>query len=142
MADNSGALRLFWPDIDDATSAKAASRIAVWTCAIWCVWNAAVVTYARVQGDPNTLRLGAFAYLDFLVFAVLGALIWRMWRTAAVLAFAIYLIEQIVSFMNTGIAPVSIVSVALLLFYVSGMRGTFLFHRFGTVAHESNDVAP
>ena len=56
MADNSGPFKLFWPEIDDISSAKAASRLGAWACLIVCVFTGAVLTYKISQSDSASAK--------------------------------------------------------------------------------------
>jgi len=139
MSD-SGIFGLFWPDIDDAASAKAASRLGFWAAVWMCVWTAAVVTYGLTRDAANPSPIGAYAYLDALVFAVLAWGIWRLWLAAAIIALALFLLEQVFAYFRTGSMVGLIMPVVLTLFFISGVRGTFAYRKLSKTS-ESEPMA-
>jgi hypothetical protein len=71
------------------------------------------------------------ALVDAAIFAVLGLLARRMSRVAAVSALALFILERAYTAYTRGVTPVmGIVALVLLLAFISGVRGTFAYHRF------------
>lgn len=130
MADNSGLFKLFWPAIDDVSSAKAASRLGVWACVLGFVFTSAMFTYQLAQtGSPTGSPLYA-GYIDCGIFALLAVGIWMMWRSASIAALALFLVEQVLAGLRAHAMVGLVVPVLLTLFLISGVRGTVLFRRY------------
>ena len=130
MADNSGPFRLFWPEIDDVSSAKAASRLGVFGSVGFAILTAGTVTYGLQQEDWPSGAEAWYGYVDAVVFAVLAIGIWLMWRTAAVAALALFLLEQALATIEAGQLVGFLVPILITLFLISGVRGTLGYHKY------------
>jgi hypothetical protein len=130
MADNSSLFRLLWPEIDDAESAMAASRLGVFAAVLYSVSSAVVVTY-RLLHAPGAVWASPAAYLAYLdaaIFAALAVGIFRLWRSAAIVAAVLLFAEQVFGAIRAH--ATGILSFVLVLFMISGARGTVLFHKY------------
>ena len=119
-----------WPDIDDVEDARAASRMAMWASFL----VAGVTVVVAIAG---ALGLGLSALADAAIFLALGFGISRVSRVAASLAFALFIVERVVLFSQTGNTG-GILGIVLLLCFGNGLRGTFAFHRLKKAAAMSD----
>jgi|HubBroStandDraft_2_1064218.scaffolds.fasta_scaffold1416984_1 hypothetical protein len=129
MANNANPFRLFWPEIDDAASAKAASRLGAIAAILYCLQLAGTATYVivrNVRASPDEIQ---FAYVAALIYAVLAAGIWQLWRAPAIVAFVLYLAYQVLSAIIEGGISGYIIVGALTLFFLSGVRGTLAYKK-------------
>jgi O-antigen ligase len=130
MADNSSLFRLLWPEIDDADSAKAASRLGVFGAALFSVGSAALVTYGLIRMHGAVSSANASAYLGAVIFAVLAFGIFKLWRSAAIAALLLFLAVQVLAGLRAHGMVGFVMPIVLALFMSSGVRGTVLFHKF------------
>jgi hypothetical protein len=130
VADNSGPFKLFWPQIDDVTSARAASRLGTWACILICIFTGGMITYQIARSAPAAAGPLYSGYIDSGIFALLALGIWRMWRSAAIVSLALFIIEQVLAGMRAHVMVGLVVPVLLTLFLISGVRGTFAFRRY------------
>jgi hypothetical protein len=138
MADNSSLFRLLWPEIDDADTAKAASRLGVFGALLYSVASAAMVTYHLLHIQTPVSWATAIAYLDAAIFAVLALGIFRLWRSAAIVAVVLLAAEQLLGAIR--VHATGILSIVLVLFMISGARGTVLFHKFSRLEAGGGDA--
>jgi hypothetical protein len=74
--------------------------------------------------------MDAGAFLDAGIFAIAGWRIWRLSRTWAVLALTIFILEGVYAVAVHPLPAVFLIRVTLTLVLISGVRGTFAYHRF------------
>ncbi len=100
--------------------AHASFAVAIITAA-----SAALSVFGVVQlAEPS-------AFFDAMLAGVLGFMIRRMSRAAAVSALAIFIAERLYAGLEHGMnAAVGVLAVILLLGFIVGVRGTFAYHRF------------
>jgi hypothetical protein len=134
MSNNDGLGGLFWPEIDDAQTAKSVSRLGVWAAVVVCLWGTGVVTYGVLKADSNLAPYGVLAYVDAAIFAVLAWGIWRLRRAAAVIALLLFVLEQALAALRTGSMVGLVMPVVLTLFFISGVRGTFAYRKYSTAS--------
>ena len=111
----------WWPAIPDPETAKKVAKNGAWA-AFFC--TVATMGMVLIKAATST------AYLDAALFAVLGLVILRMSRAAAVTATLLFVVERV----NAGIvhnlhAAVGPVAIAVFFGFLNGIRGTFAFHR-------------
>lgn len=120
----------FWPEIADMASAEAAARQGMWA-AFFVAFVTAVVTGLAINGVSfgEGLEFDASAFVDVVIFLLVGLGILAKSRTAAVLGLVFYVYERI--FMLVTVGPKGLlVAVIFILAFVSSVRGTFAIHRF------------
>ena len=85
----------------------------------------------------------AYALVDAAIFAAVAVGLWRYSRTAAILGLAFYLIERVYMWSQFGFHAVAM-AVILTLAFVSGIRGTFSYHRLRSEARadSANPLRP
>ncbi|UHQ20298.1 hypothetical protein LVB87_03815 [Lysobacter sp. KIS68-7] len=121
---------VFWPKIDDLESAINAERLGSWAAfavaAITVVFTTIVVYAGEEIGG-----IGPYAYVDAVMFAVIGWRIRRHSRGFAVAGLALWIVEKGYQIAMTDAAKSgAIMGILLLLMFISGVRGTFAYHRF------------
>jgi hypothetical protein len=129
VANNSNPLRLLWPEIHDMYSAKSASRLGVFASVLMGLIVAGPITYGLFRGIEARTDDMVVAYSVASVYVFLALGIWRMWRTPAIIALALYLVELVALALKQGALNGYIVTVAMGLFFVSGVRGTIGYKR-------------
>jgi hypothetical protein len=138
MADNSGPFKILWPEIDDATSAKAAANLGAFGAGLFALITAGVVTYRALQAPSASPALAG--YIEAAIYALLAFGIWRLWRAAAVIAFILFLAEQVVAGIHAHAMVGFVMPSLLTLFLISGVRGTFLFNKYSRLEVPGADV--
>lgn len=123
--------QLYWPDVGDAEGARRAAGYAAG--AAFCVSgvNAFVAIVSRFGIAIPYMDI--WSLLDAALFAILGIGIRRMWRSAAIIALLLFIIVRIAAGRANGliVATISLIVVAILtVFFISGVRGTFAYHKF------------
>jgi hypothetical protein len=120
-----------WPIITDAASAKFAAKQGM-GAAFFCAGSTLLFVFLARQGMALIQGIDESALVDAGVFAVLGFLILRMSRVAAVAALVLYIIERIVLWTRvSSIGGASIpMMLVIVLCFVSSVRGTFAYQRY------------
>lgn len=98
-----------------------------------CFFVAAVtsiIASISVYTGKSVIGLDAWAFVDAAVFAFAGWRIWKMSRTWAVVALALYVCESVVRLAGSP-KPASglVMTVIFVLALIAGVRGTFAHHR-------------
>jgi len=122
----------FWPDVSDRKNALAAIDESFWVTMLLAAL-AAVSTFIDFARDWQADdRLRGFAGTAFLVGVGLG--IRQKSRIAAVAGFALYVVARLAQWVASGHSG-SIIFLALAsLARWHGVRGTFAFHHFASIA--------
>ena len=118
-----------WPRITDADSAKKAVNLGAGAA----YWVAGLTTVFAVLGIFKIVKLlDASALVDAIAFAVVGFLMMKkMSRGAAVTGLAFYIIERVYMTATKGPSVgLGGIGVPLTLFFITGVRGAFAYHRF------------
>jgi hypothetical protein len=106
--------RIFWPDVTDLYGAKEAIKLGYGACFVVAGLNAIVATFGPKAG-----------FADAIVFGVLGLMLRRKSRTAAVIAIALTSLNIIISLSR---APfVGALTIILFVCLLSSVRGTFAY---------------
>jgi hypothetical protein len=124
-----------WPTITDAVSARFAAKQGM-GAALFCSGTTLVFVYLARQGVAMVQGLNQTALVDAAVFAFLGFAMLRMSRVAAVAALVLFIIERFAMWRSVGgvgVASIPMMAVILLCF-ISGVRGTFAYHRYSDPA--------
>ncbi len=108
-----------WPNVTDEIAAKQAARNAMYGT----FFVAGMTTLFVV------LQMAAVvALIDALLFVLAGIGIAKMYRTAAVLGFTLFMIEKI-TMAFAGQSPVGVMSIAITLLLFTAIRATFAYHK-------------
>jgi hypothetical protein len=128
--------KAYWPELSTASDAekavKAAAFVAFFVAALTGL--ASVLTLLSV-----TRILPGWAIFDALVFGVLGLLILRGSRVAAVLGLILYVIQLVAAIVATGNPAGLIVGLFFTSAFITGVRGTYLLKR---LRGSAEDAAP
>lgn len=108
--------RIFWPEVTDLDGAQEAIRLGYGACFVLAGLNAIVATFGPKAG-----------FADAIVFGVLGLVLRRKSRTAAVIAVALMSLNIIVSISRVPL--VGALTIILFVCLLSSVRGTFAYWR-------------
>ncbi|MGB7971895.1 MAG: hypothetical protein WCF31_08000 [Candidatus Deferrimicrobiaceae bacterium] len=128
MAREGGKRRLtnvFWPAIVDEATARGAAKYGAAICGFSAVASLvmAITGFGFVGNEFE--RYGLIA--SSIIYAVLGLGILRMWLPAAIMALLLFVGDIITSVIHSGEKPV--LDLILLVFFISGVRGTYYYHK-------------
>jgi len=116
--------RVFWPDVRDVEGASEAIKLGSWACFIVAALTAVMAVFGL---------LGA-SVVDAVVFALLGVGLLRKWRTAAVVGFALFTRNIVIS-VGRGQA-MGALAIILIFCFASAVRGTFAYWRLERLGAE------
>jgi len=119
---------LWWPDTGNLEGARAACAAAA-TGAFIVAGVTGIIAVIAIARSSAVMGIDGFAFLDVGIFAVLGFFLRRHSRVAAVLALAMFVAEKISMALKTGGITGWPLAIVLLLCFISGVRGSFGFHR-------------
>lgn len=132
MAISANPLRLLWPRIHDAASARTAARFGAVASILYCLGMAAISIYASFGNSALTLGSSGFVYAHIVAFAALAVGIWRLSRGAAIAALVLFLIDEVIVDVSSGGAQGVVFTGIFALLFVNGVRGTMASKRFAT----------
>ena len=132
-------LEFLYPTITDTKSAKEAVKYGYASSAM----IAAVTTFSFLlkvyeSNTNDTVYILSIIIGNILPMIVLGYFIFRMSRIAAVLALLLCLFELLSKYETSG--SVGMMPI-FLIFFVSSIRGTFLYRKFLLLETAHNEVA-
>lgn len=128
-APKKSAVNALWPVILDEKGARQAAKQGMWA-AFFCAGATTLIVLLQHGGMQFMAGVNDLALLDAGAFALLGMGIRNMSRGAAAGALGLYLIERVVIAGHAGAAGVPIPMIlAITLAFVTGVRGTFTFHK-------------
>ena len=118
-------VNIFWPVIVDEVTARKAAKHGAAVCgysAVACL----VVAFAGFGFAENEVtKVGLI--VSSIIYAVLGLGILKMWLPAAIMALLLFVGDITMSVINSG--EKHILGLILLVFFISGIRGTFYYHK-------------
>jgi len=116
---------IFWPAIVDEATARKAAKYGAAICGFSAVASF-VVAFSGFGFVGNEFeKYGLIA--SAIIYGVLGLGILRMWFPAAIMALLLFLGDIATSVIHTGEKP--ILDLILLVFFISGVRGTYYYQR-------------
>lgn len=125
-----------WPKIFDLSSAVSAANQGFWAAVIVAVFTTLAVTFVAVTGVNSALN--AWSYIDAAVFGVIAWRIKRHSRFFAVLGLLLFVVEVIMLISQGQLYSIGVlITFALLMSFINGIRGTFAFHRFSNATANS-----
>ena len=132
-------LEFLYPTITDTKSAKEAVKYGYASAAM----IAAITTFSFLlkvyeSNTNDTVYILSIIIGNILPMIVLGYFIFRMSRIAAVLALLLCLFELLSKYETSG--SVGMMPI-FLIFFVSSIRGTFLYRKFLLLETTHNEVA-
>lgn len=135
VARSSKPERWYWPEIGNLADAEQASNQGFWAAVVCAVVTVLIATIAVASGK-TIAGIGATAYADAVVFAVIAWRIRARSKSFAVIGLVLFAVEKIIQFATQ---PLSlgfgiVVAACLLLAFITGVRGTFAYHRLKDAA--------
>jgi hypothetical protein len=123
--------RILWPKIDDVNAARKVARQGAYYAFFRAGAYALSVTLQLIRPNSNLLRAGAAAYvLESATFFVLGFLIFRLSRAAAVIGLIFYLTDFAISILRGHFRGIVIpLWIVFVLFFINSVRGTYAHRR-------------
>jgi hypothetical protein len=120
-----GFANIFWPGIVDEATARKAAKYGAAICGFSAVASLVVAFsgFGFVENEFEKYGLIASA----IIYGILGLGILRMWLPAAIMALVLFVGDITTSVIHTGEKPV--LDLILLVFFISGVRGTYYYHR-------------
>jgi hypothetical protein len=106
--------RIFWPEVTDLDGAREAIKLGYGACFVLAGLNVIVAAFGPKAG-----------FADAIVFAILGLVLRRKSRTAAVIAVALMSLNIIVSISRVPL--VGALTIILFVCLLSSVRGTFAY---------------
>ena len=126
-----------WPRLTDSATARKAAREGVFAAA-WIALVTASIATSNVFFGTTFMQITSAAYVDALLFALIGFGIYKMSRVAAIAGLALYAYEAVYMNATRGTTPNIIMLLVLTLAFANGIRGTFAASRFA----KSQSVGP
>ncbi|HKD16664.1 MAG TPA: hypothetical protein VKG23_02260 [Thermoanaerobaculia bacterium] len=112
--------KAYWPDLSSATEAEKAVK----TAAYVAFFVAAITTIGSLLTLFSVAQiLPGWSIVDALVFAVLGVLILRGSRVAAVLGLSLYVVEVVASVAASGNPAGLVIGIFFGVALLNGVRG-------------------
>jgi len=134
MARNNKPVRWYWPQIDNVADAEQASNGGMWAALI-CAGVTTLFATVAVVSHGAIMGINGWAYVDALLFAVIAWRIRARSKAFAVAGLTLFALEKVFQFATQPKAAVGIfLAIALLLAFISGVRGTFAYHRMRDAA--------
>jgi hypothetical protein len=135
-ARDSKQTNVYWPEIKNSEQAVQASNMGFGAALFVAAVNALISTISVLQ-HAAIFGVSAAGYVDASLFALIAWGIRCRSRVAAVAGLSLFLLEKIYQFATQPKAVLGLLmAAALLALFISGVRGTFAYHRF------SSAVAP
>ena len=124
-------MRWYWPELTDLQDSEKAAHQGAGVCFLVAGVTAIIAGTSALLGRP-VLGMHPEAFIDAGLFAIAGWRIWRLSRIWAVLALAMFTLETVYAVESRSSMPASgaYLRVVLALVLISGVRGTFAYHRF------------
>ena len=119
----------FWPSVATVEDAKGAAKAGFVAAVLVALITTAFATWALYSNGPVAGFIDPWAYLDAALFGAIAFGIYKESRAAAVAGLLLYLVEKGFQVASTGQFQGAVVTVLFVLFFVSGVRGTFALHR-------------
>lgn len=112
--------KAYWPDLSSTTEAEKAVK----TAAYVAFFVAAITTIGSLLTLFSVAQiLPGWSIVDALVFAVLGVLILRGSRVAAVVGLSLYIVELVASIAATGNPAGLVIGIFFGVAFLNGVRG-------------------
>jgi len=106
--------RIFWPDVDSLAGADEAILLGYWAAFFVAILGAIVGLLGVASGGLAVLA-------DAALFAICGIGIQRKWRSAALVAFLLFLANLVVS---VPLGGVGVLTLFIFVGLLNGVRGT------------------
>jgi hypothetical protein len=124
---------VFWPSVGTVEGAEGAAKAGFVAAILVALITAAFATWAFYSNGPVAGFVDPWAYLDAVLFGAIAFGIYKESRAAAVFGLLLYLVEKGCQVVLTGQFQGAVMTFLFVLFFVSGVRGTFALHRLRRV---------
>ncbi len=124
---------VFWPDVGTIENAKGAVKAGLVAAILVATITAAFATWAVYAGGTVAGFIDAWAFLDAVLFGAVAVGLYKESRVAAVAGLLLYLAGKVNQVISTGQFQGPVLAIFFVLFFVSGVRGTFALHRLRQV---------
>jgi hypothetical protein len=118
-------VNIIWPVIVDEVTARKAAKHGAAICGYSAAASLIVAFAGFGFAENEYAKVGLI--VSSIIYVVLGLGILRMWFPAAIMALLLFVSDTIVSIINSG--EQHVLGMILLLFFISGIRGTFYYHK-------------
>jgi hypothetical protein len=115
------------PTITDLQSAQRLARQGTAVCVLIIIFSSVVAAIATsIDGTfPSQWFIAAM-----LIYGLIGFLIYRMSRFAAIAGLVMYLSDRLVLLAQQGLSMNVIFTIFFVFAFINSIRGTFAYHRF------------
>ena len=118
-------VNIIWPVIVDEVTARKAAKQGAAICGYSAVASLIVAFAGFGFAENDVAKYGLI--VSSIIYAVLGLGILKMWLPAAIMALLLFVGDITMSVINSG--EKHILGLILLVFFISGIRGTFYYHK-------------
>jgi hypothetical protein len=119
----------YWPKIEDESSAEAATKPAVGASGVFAALTGLIAILSIIDHRP-VLGFDGWSIVDAALFVIIAWRIKKMSRIWAVLGLLIYLFEVGFNVATNKAGAIGVLTLIFVLAYISGIRGTYAFHRY------------
>ena len=120
---------VFWPSIGTIEQAKGAVKTGAVAAVLVALITTAFASWALFSGGSVAGFIDPWAYVDAVLFGAIAFGIYKESRAAAVVGLLLYVLEKVYQVVLTGQFQGAILTILFVLFFISGVRGTFALHR-------------
>jgi hypothetical protein len=118
----------YWKEIEGRDTAKDATKAAVGISYFVAALTALFALLSLIYHEP-IFGLNPWAFVDAILFVLVGWRIGKMSRVWSVIGIVLYVIEA-VSSLATKAGGVGVLTIVFILAYINAIRGTFAYHRY------------
>jgi hypothetical protein len=118
----------FWPQVTNIESARNAAMQGCWAAVLGAAITA-LFAIASFYGFQAVKGIDAYALVDAVLLLVLAWGIWKMSRTAALIALIYFVGSKLLIISENGIGN-PIMMIIFGLFYINSVRGTFAYQNY------------
>jgi hypothetical protein len=127
MSNKSKKANPWLVEINDLQSARSAAHQGVGVCAAIIIVSWIFIVILAATGAPVNYQP---LIVMSIVYGLIGMMIYRMSRLAAIGGLLLYLLERVVMMAQTGAGGGNIALIIIFAFaFVNSIRGTFAYHR-------------
>jgi hypothetical protein len=120
----------YWPKIGNVADAIEASNRGFWA-AVFVAAITAVIATISLLAKTDVAYINSLAYVDAALFAIIAWRIRRRSKFFAVAGLVLFVFENVVQFSAHPQLAIFgwVMALLFILLFISGVRGTFAFHR-------------
>lgn len=131
MPSRQAPVRWYWPTFGNVADAEQASNQGMWA-AVFCAAVTTIMATVSLFAAHGVMGINPSAYVDAVLFALIAWRIRARSKAFAIAGLCLFVIEKIyqVATHPETLGMGIFLAVILLLCFISGVRGTFAYHRF------------